>query len=146
MTDKQPVRRPLRGASVQYADGRIVVPKPLDVERILADLERLDERERSAFLCVLAHNLTVEIRALLFDRPVSETNVDRAYQINESLHQLTGCVNPRHRRSAADDTELVRAIIESSYLYGLDRAVGRAVATAAGYALAAAKEHAAAIE
>lgn len=144
--DKQPAKRPLRGASVQHADGRIVVPQPLDVERILADFERRDERERSAFLCVLAHNLTVEVRALLFDRPASETSVDRAYQINESLHQLTSCVNPRHRRSAASDAELVRAIIESSYLYGLDRAVGRAVATAAGYVTSSTKEHAAAIE
>jgi hypothetical protein len=144
--DRQPTKRPLRGASVQYADGRIVAPEPLDVERILADLERLGDRERSAFLCILAHNLTVEIRALLFDRPVSKKNLDRAYQINESLHQLTSCVNPQHRRSAGSDAELVRAIIESSHLYGLDRAVGRAVATAAGNVMARAKEHAAAIE
>ncbi|MGH9809206.1 MAG: hypothetical protein ACRD9W_18470 [Terriglobia bacterium] len=144
--DEQPAKRPLRGASVRYADGRIVVPAPLDVERMLADFERLDERERNAFLCVLAHNLTVEVRALLFDRPVSETNLDRAYQINESLHQLTSCLNPRHRRSAATDAELVRVIIENSYLYGLDRAVGRAVATAAGCMISAEKEHAAAIE
>jgi hypothetical protein len=144
--DKQPLGRPLRGANVQYADGRIVIAEPLDVERILADLERLDDRERNAFLCVLAHNLTVEIRALLFDRPVSEQNLGRAYQINESLHQLTGCMNPNHHRSAAGDAELVRAIIESSYQYGLDRAIGRAVATAARRLIANAKEHSEAIE
>jgi hypothetical protein len=122
---------PLRGAPVQYSDGRMVTPPPLDVDQILAALEKSDDRVRSAFLCVLAHNLTVEIRAFLLDRPVSESDLDRVYQINESLHHLTSCVNPRHRRSAAGDVELVRAIVDSSYLYGLEAAVGRAFATAA---------------
>ena len=144
--EKQNAKPPLRGAKVQYPDGRTVTPPPLDVDRILASLELLDNEARSSFLCVLAHNLTVEIRALLFDRPVSKRDLDRAYQINESLHQLTSCVNPRHRRSSTGDAELVRAIIDSAYLYGLEGAVGRAVATAAGNVIVSAKEHAAAIE
>jgi len=129
----------LRGASVQYKSGRVVTPPPLDLEGLLADFERLDEEARVAFMCVLAHNLTVEIRALLFDRPVSGSDLDRVYQINEILHQLTSCVNPRSRRSAAGDTELVRAIIDDSQLYGLEAQIGRALATAAGSTLRAKK-------
>jgi Mrr N-terminal domain len=129
---EQSPKRTLRGATVQYKDGRTVRPAPLDIDQILADMESSDEEERSAFLCALGHNLTVEIRVLLFDRPVSEVDLDRAYQINESLHQLTSCIHPRYRRSAAGDAQLVRDIIDSSYLYGLEGAVGRALATVAG--------------
>ena len=39
------IKRPLRGPSVQYSDGRIETPPPLDVEGILADLERLEAQE-----------------------------------------------------------------------------------------------------
>ncbi len=41
----------LRGPKVQYPDGRVVTPPPLDLERILADLERLEDSERVA-LCI----------------------------------------------------------------------------------------------
>ena len=132
-------KQALRDATVQYSDGRTVRPAPLDVGQILADLEQLNEDARSAFLCILAHGLTVEIRALLLDRPVPNADLDRIYQINESLHQLTSCVNPQQRRSASGDVELIRAIIDDSYLYGLEAAVGRALATAAGNILTARK-------
>lgn len=128
---EQSSKRTLRGATVQYEDGRAIKPAPLDVDQILADLEASGDEERRAFLCTLAHNLTVETRVLLFDRPVPEFDLDRAYQINELLHQLTSCVHPRHGRSAAGDAQLVRDIIDGSYLYGLEGAVGRALATAA---------------
>lgn len=81
-------------------------------------------------MCTFSHSLTVEIRALLLDRPVSEVDLDRAYQINESLHQLTSCVNSAAGWSVADQVSLVRAIIDSSHLYGLEASVGRALATA----------------
>ena len=129
----------LRGPKVQYPDGRVVTPPPLDLERILTDLERLEESERVAFLCIVAHSLTVDIRALLLDRPVSDRDLDRISKINEFLHQLTSSVNPQHRRTPSGDAELVRAIVESSYLYGLEAAVGRALATAAGNTIAAQK-------
>jgi hypothetical protein len=132
MSAEQTAKPALRGAPIQYADGRTVTPPPLDVDQILAVLEKSDDQARSAFLCVLAHNLTVEIRAILLDRPVSGPDLDRVYQINESLHHLTSCINPRRRRSAGGDVELLRAIVDSSYLYGLEAAVGRAFATAAG--------------
>jgi len=122
----------LRGPKVQYPDGRVVTPPPLDLERILADLERLEDSERVAFLCIIAHSLTVDIRALLLDRPVSDRDLDRVNHVNEFLHQLTSCVNPWQRRSASGDAGLVRAIIDTSYLYGLEAAAGRALATAAG--------------
>ena len=127
-------RLPLRGARIQYSDGTVVTPPPLDIEKILEGLQRQDNVIRSAFLCVFAHSLTVDVRAILLDRPVSETDLDRISHINEFLHQLTSCVNPRQRRSATGDVELVRAIIESSYLYELAPAVGRALSTAAGNA------------
>ena len=131
---KRASKRALYGAAIQYSDGRIVQPARLNVDRILSDFEQSDSDARGSLLCVFAHSLTVEIRALLFDRPVSETDFDRVYQINESLHQLTSCVNPKHRRSASGDAELVRAIIDSSHLYGLEAVVGRALATAASSA------------
>jgi hypothetical protein len=127
-------RPPLRGPRIQYSDGTVVTPPPLDVEEILAGLQRQDNATRSAFLCVFAHSLTVDIRAMLLDRPVSDADLDRVSHINEFLHQLTSCVNPRQRRSGTGDTELVRAIIDTSYIYHLESAVGRALSTAAGNA------------
>lgn len=123
-------RPPLRGPRVQYSDGSVVTPPPLDVDAILARLERQDETTRHDFLCTFAHSLTVDIRALLIDRPASDVDLDRVNHINEYLHQLTSCVNSRQRRSATGDAELVRTIIDSSYLYGLEAAIGRALATA----------------
>jgi hypothetical protein len=98
----------------------------------LTDLGQLNERDRAAFLCVIAHDLTVDIRALLIDRPVSDADLKRVWQINEFLHQLTSCVNPRHRRSAEGDVDLLRVIVESACQHGLQAAIGRALANAAG--------------
>jgi hypothetical protein len=128
------IKRPLRGPSVQYSDGRIETPPPLDVEGILADLERLNAEERGAFLSIFAHDLTVQIRSVLIDRPLSEGDLDRVNRVNEYLHQLTSCVNPNKRWSIRDEVALVRAVIESSYLYNLESAVGSALAKAAGNA------------
>src|SRR5687768_8590841 len=100
----------LYGPTVRYADGTVVVGEPLDVEFILSAFERSDGDTRSAFLCVFAHDLTVAIRALLLDRPVPEPDLDRAWKINEFMHQLTGCVNPRERWSASDEADLLRSI------------------------------------
>ena len=128
-------RRRLRRPSIQCSDGKIVTPPPLDVERVLADLERLDARERAAFLCIFAHDLTVGIRSMLLDRPVPEADLDRAYRLNEYLHQLTSCVNPTKRWSVPDEVALVRALVESSYRYGLESSVGSALAKATGNAV-----------
>jgi hypothetical protein len=125
-------KRVLRGATAQYSDGRAVKPVPLNSDRILAELERLDDDARRDFLCTFAHGLTVEIRVLLLDRPVLEADLDRVYQINESLHQLTSCANPDSAWPVGDQIALVRAIIDSSDLYGLRSAIGRALAPAAG--------------
>src|SRR5215213_731335 len=90
----------LYGPTVQYADGTVIPGKALDSEGILAAFERLETEARQAFLCVFAHDLTVAIRALLFDRPVPEADLDRVYKINEFLHQLTSCDNPDQTWSA----------------------------------------------
>src|ERR1700720_4108179 len=102
-------KRALRAPSIQYSDGRIETPPLLDVERILADLERLDVEERAAFLNIFAHDLTVQIRSVLIDRPLSEGDLDRVNRVNEYLHQLTSCVNPNKRWSVRDEVEIGRA-------------------------------------
>jgi hypothetical protein len=131
------VNRPLRPPSVQFSDGRVETPPPLDIERILADLERLDSQERASFLCIFSHDLTVQIRSVLIDRPVPEDDLDRVNRLNEYLHQLTSCANPTNRWSVRDQVALVRALIESCYLYGLEYAVGSALAKASGVAQSA---------
>jgi len=122
----------LCGPTVHYSDGTVVRGEKLNVERILVEVEQSDAEARSAFLCAFAHDLTVAIRALLFDRPVSDADLDRVQDLNESLHQLTSCVNPRKRWSAHDEVLLLRAIVEGSFVNGLDKWVGHALATAAG--------------
>ena len=127
----------LYGPSVQYGDGKLVAGAPLDVDHILAEFERLQADGRSAFLCIFAHDLTVAVRAMLLDRPVSEADLDRVNKVNEFLHQLTSCVNPHCRWSARDEVLLLRAIIESSLEGHLDRWVGHALALAAGNTITA---------
>src|SRR5271170_3725009 len=127
-------RPPLRGPRIQYSDGTVVTPPPLDVEEILARLRLQEDATRSVFLSVFAHSLTVDIRAILLDRPVSDIDLDRVSHINEFLHQLTSGVNPAQRRSGSGDAELVGVIIDTSYIYHLESAVGRALSTAAGTA------------
>ncbi len=122
----------LYGPTVQYADGTVEAGKPLDIEGILTGFERLETDARSAFLCVFAHDLTVAVRALLLDRPVAEADLDRVWKINEFMHQLTSCANPRGQWSARDAALLIRAIIDTSITRGLDRWIGHALAVAAG--------------
>ena len=69
------------------------------------------------------------------DRPPPEGDLDRVNRLNEYLHQLTSCVNPNNRWSVRDEVALVRALIESSYLYDLQSAVGSALAKAARNAI-----------
>ncbi|HEY3908503.1 MAG TPA: hypothetical protein VGM07_01275 [Stellaceae bacterium] len=122
----------LYGPTVQYADGTVVAGKLLDIEDILTAFERLNADARSAFLCVFAHDLTVAVRALLFDRPVPEADLDRVWKINEFMHQLTSCANPRGQWSARDGALLLRSIIDTSFERGVDRWIGHALAVAAG--------------
>ena len=130
-TDRNTGRR-LYGPTVQYADGKVVRGRPIDVERILTTFEQLDADARSAFLCIIAHDLTVAIRSVVFDPPVTAVGLDRVKWINESLHHLTSCVNPRKRWSAQDEAMLIRGIIENSFEHGFEGWIGRAIAVAAG--------------
>ena len=133
---KDPARE-LCGPPVQYADGTVLVGQPLDVDDVLAAFERLEADLRSAFLCIFAHDLTVAIRAILSDAPLSEADLDRVKQLNECLHQLTSCVNPLKRWPAREQVLLLQTIIEDSFTYGLDRWIGPALALAAGNIIAA---------
>jgi hypothetical protein len=135
-TPEDPARE-LYGPSVQYADGTVLIGQPLDINDILAAFERLEVELRSAFLCIFAHDLTVAIRAILSDAPLSEVDLDRVKQLNECLHQLTSCVNPLKRWPRRDQVLLLRTIIEDSFTYGLDRWIGPALALAAGNIIAA---------
>jgi hypothetical protein len=135
LSSDRATKRRLRVPVIEYCDGRTVTPQPLDVERTLTGLERLDTLERAAFLCIFAHDLTVSIRALLLDRPVADGDLDRINRLNEYLHQLTSCVNPANRWSAQDEVALVRSLVESSFRSGLQSAVGSALAKAVGNAV-----------
>jgi hypothetical protein len=124
--------RRLYGPTVQYADGTLVPGPAVDVEDVLTRFLSLEADERSSFLCIIAHDLTVAIRSIVYDAPVTEAGRERLKWINESLHQLTSCVNPHKRWSARDEALLVRDIIENSFEHGFDSWVGRALAVAAG--------------
>jgi hypothetical protein len=130
----------LLGPKVQYADGKVVTPKPFDLDHVLVDYLQLSEDKRRAFLSIFSHSLTVDMRVALLDRPISDANADRAWQINEWLHHLTSCFNPTSAWRAEVEAELIRNIAIGSFRHGLDGAVGRAVATAAGSVMASAKK------
>ncbi|MGD9617690.1 MAG: hypothetical protein AB7H90_21455 [Alphaproteobacteria bacterium] len=132
----------LKGAKVQHARGKTTAPKPFDLDDVLATYVRLSDEARRAFLSVFSHSLTVDMRAALLDRPISDVDAGRAWQINEWLHQLTSCFHPQSTRDAEAEAELIRDIATGSFRYGLEPAVGRAVATAAGNTLMAAKKEA----
>ena len=127
----------LYGPTVQYADGKVVPGQPVDVEHVLTQFEHLEADARSAFLCIIAHDLTVAIRAIVLDAPVTEAGVDRVKWINESLHRLTSCINPHKRWSAHDEAMLIRGIIKNSFEHGFDGWIGRALAVAAGNTIGA---------
>ena len=135
MASQSSAGKRLYGPTVQYADGTVIKGKLLKVDSILRGFERADANTRSSFHRVFAHDLTVAIRALLIDRPVPEADLDRVWKINEFLHQLTSCANPRRRWTAREEAELVRSIVETSFNYGLEQWVGHALAVAAGSAL-----------
>lgn len=120
-----------RGPRVRLGDESIDIGQRSDVDSLLAEFERLDADARGAFLCIVAHDLTVAIRSVVYDPPITEEGLDRAKWINEALHQLTSCVNPHHRWSAHDEAELIRGIIEDSFQHGFDGWVGRAITAAA---------------
>jgi hypothetical protein len=124
--------RRLYGPTVHYADGTVVAGEPLDVEHILTEFEQLAADARSAFLCIFAHDLTVAVRALLVDRPVPDADLNRVWKINEFMHQLTSCANPRGDWSPRDAALLVRSIIDTSFERGLDQWIGHALAVASG--------------
>jgi hypothetical protein len=136
--------RRLYGPTVQHADGTVVAGEPLDVEYILAGFEQLGADARSAFLCIFAHDLTVAVRTLLFDRPVPDADLNRVWKINEFMHQLTSCANPRGEWSPRDAALLVRSIIDTSFERGLDQWIGHALAVASGATIDKAEESVAA--
>jgi hypothetical protein len=133
----------LRGPKVQYSSGKIVTPRPFDLDDVLSQFVRLPEDARGSFLSILAHSLTVDMRMALLDRPISETDAGKAWQLNEWFHHLTSCLDPHHRWSADSEAELIRNIAVESFRLGLEAAVGRAVATAAGNIIAPAQRAAA---
>jgi hypothetical protein len=124
--------RELYGATVQYPDGRVVTGERVDVANVLTAFEKLDADARSAFLCIIAHDLTVAIRSVVYDLPVTEAGLERVKWINEALHHLTSCINPYDRWSAYDEAQLLRGIIDDSFRHGFDGWIGSAIAAAAG--------------
>lgn len=130
----------LHGPKVQYASGEVAAPQPFDLEDVLAGYARLSAEKRRAFLSILAHSLTVDMRVALIDRPISAEDTDRAWQLNEWLHHLTSCFDPGAAWGAEAESELIRSMATGSFRLGLDTAIGRAVATAAGNTMAPVKK------
>jgi len=58
--------RKLYGPTVEYPDGRVIPGQPVNVEDVLTQFEHLDADARSAFLCIIAHDLTVAVRSIVF--------------------------------------------------------------------------------
>jgi hypothetical protein len=115
----------------------MVAGRPLDSESIITAFERCEAEGRRAFWSVFSHDLTVAVRVILDDHPVSDLGIEKLKEINETLHHLTSCMDPRGTWSARDEGLLLRAIIDSSFAHDLDRWIGHALALAAttvGYA------------
>jgi hypothetical protein len=125
------IARRLYGPTVQYADGRTVAGRPLDTESIIAAFERCDAESRRAFWSVFAHDLTVAVRVILDEHPLSDRDIEKLKEINETFHHLTSCLDPHSEWGARDMGSLLRAIIDSSFAHDLDRWVGHALALAA---------------
>ena len=132
----------LRGPKIQYASGRVTTPRPFDLDDVLAEFVQLPDNGRASFMSILAHSFTVDLRATLLDRPISEVEADKAWQLNEWLHQLTSCLDPDQRWSADSEAQLIRNIATDSFRHGLEMAVGRAIATATGNTITPARKHA----
>jgi hypothetical protein len=120
----------LPGPRVQRGDGEIATSPSLELESILNEFVSQPDDVRAAFLSVFAHSLTVEIRVALHDRPVSNEDAASASLMNEWLHQLTSCLNPKERRGPRSEADLIRDIALEALRHRLQRAMGRAVAAA----------------
>jgi hypothetical protein len=125
----------LPGAKIQEGAGKIIQSPSLDVKQILSEFEQLGKQARGSFLRILAHSLTVDARAILFDRHEIDANLAQAAQINEFLHQLTGYIKPWYYRSASEEISLIQAIRESSRVHGLESAFARALGVASENAI-----------
>jgi hypothetical protein len=109
---------------------RNVDPGGWESSALIASIGKLDETARTAALAVLAHSLTVEIRALLVEPPFSEAVIARVRQINETLHHLTSRLNPHHERSSEDDLSLLSALATDAARCGLHAAMKRGLVIA----------------
>lgn len=135
MISKKVTRRKTKDTQGQDSDEKVVSGPQADFDDILKEFELLNSEARSAFLCTIAHDLTVAIRSVVYDSPVTEEGLDRIKWINEALHHLTSCVNPHHRWSAHDEAQLIRGIIEDSIGHSFETWVRRAVAVAAAHTI-----------
>src|ERR1700694_1343086 len=112
-------------------------PDPADWEigALVDTIGKLDQTARTGALAVLAHSLTVEIRALLVDPPFSDGVIDRVRQVNEILHHLTSRLNPNHERSSEHDLSLLSALAADAERRGLHSAMKRGLVIAVRNAL-----------
>ena len=135
MTTKKSAKKSTEDLQGQHCEEKTDSDQQADLDNILRQFELLDADARSAFLCIIAHDLTVAIRSVVYEPSVTAEGLDRIKWINEALHQLTSCVNPHHRWSAHEEAQLVRGIIEDSGGHGFHYWVRRAVAVAAAHTI-----------
>jgi hypothetical protein len=115
-------------------------PAEWEIGALIESVGRLPENARTAALSVLAHSLTVEIRALLLDSPFSDPVIDRVRQVNECLHHLTSRLNPFHERSPEHDVSLLSALAADAETHGLHSAMKRGLVIAVRNAIARARK------
>jgi hypothetical protein len=115
-------------------------PARWEIGTLIDSIGKLDETARAAAMAILAHSLTVEIRALLVDPPFSDAVIARVRQINETLHHLTSRLNPHHDRSSDDDLSLLSALAEDAARCGLHAAMKRGLVIAVRNSLTRARK------
>ena len=114
---------------------RVTDPAQWEIGTLIEALGALDDKKRTGALSLLAHHLTVEIRALLSAPRIDQQVLERVRAVNEFEHHLTSRLHPDGLRSAAGDMSLLADIVGDAERCGLTSAVKRGLVIAARNAL-----------
>lgn len=112
-----------------------------EVDAELDKFASLGRDARMIALSVIAHDLTVGIRAALSELPSPEA-AKRAQFLNECLHQITGRISSSNDHSAIEEREMLSDLAEEAEQKGLKLLVTRRFGAAVRYALVHDRSHA----